>query len=104
MRPAGDIRLALRDCFPLQGEGAATWHHALAALGLRKLVNPAAPGERKLVRRTVENMLQAAELVPVEPVRVEGSRRPAMGYARPAPQRPTVDAGLSLAQVVTAWR
>lgn len=103
MRPVGEIRVALPGCFPMVGEGRATWHAALEALGLRKLVNPAAPGERKLVRRTVENMVQAGELVPVEPVRVDGSRRPAMGYARPAGQM-AADPGISLAQVLTAWR
>jgi hypothetical protein len=46
MRPPGEIRQALRDCFPLPGQGVATWRDALQALAQRQVVNPAAPGCR----------------------------------------------------------
>lgn len=108
MRPAGEIRQALRECFPSEGQGVATWHDALQALGQRRLVNPAAPGERRLVRQTVENMVQAGELRRAAPTRRPGSRRPMMGYTRG--NWATEWGGSSshgaaaLAQVVTAWR
>lgn len=81
MRPAGEIRQALRGCFPAAGQGAVTWRQALEQLGQLGLVHPAAPGEQRLVQHTVENMRRAGELQPMAPVRVTGSRRPMMGYA-----------------------
>lgn len=105
MRPAGEIRQALRACFPEAGQGMATWRDALDALARQRLVNPAAPGERRLVQRTVENMRRAGELQPAEPVRVPGSRRPMMGYARNwATSWGGGSSGATLAQVVTTWR
>lgn len=84
MRPAGEIRQALRACFPAQGQGVATWHDALRALASLGVVNPAAPSEARLVRRTVENMRAAGELRPGPAVAVPGVRRPMRGYARAA--------------------
>ncbi len=107
MRPAGEIREALRGCFPERGQGVATWYDALNALGARQLVNPAAPGERKLVRKTVENMVQAGELQKAEPVRVPGSRRPMTGYARGWVTNwgaGSSQGGTELGLVVAGWR
>lgn len=110
MRPRGEIREALRELFPLEGEGMATWSDALRALGAQQMVNPLAPAECRLVQHTVENMRRAGELKAVRPVRVPGSRRPMMGYARNwatewggAPAVGSGGAG-ALAQVVMAWR
>lgn len=105
MRPAGEIRAALREAIPLAGHGHATWRDALAMLAQRKLVNPAAPSECRLVRRTVENMRAAGELRAAAPVRVKGSRRPMVAYARNwATEWGQSGQGPSLAQVMTAWR
>ncbi len=105
MRPAGEIRAALREAFPPAGQGHATWRDALAVLAQRKLVDPAAPSECRLVRQTVKNMRAAGELRPGPPVRVQGSRRPMVAYARNwATDWGQGEQGQSLAQVVTAWR
>lgn len=106
MRPAGEIRQALQACYPEKpGQQPLTWRHALEQLGRLGLVNPAAPSEARLVRRTVENMRRAGELAPVAQVKVQGSRRPMVAYARTSwvtdwGQSP----GAQLAQAMGGWR
>lgn len=68
MRPAGEIRAALRSAFAERGH--ATWREVLPACP----VDVASPAEVMLVRRTVENMVQARELVNVGTSRQAGSR------------------------------
>lgn len=68
MRPAGEIREALRSAFAERGH--ATWREVLPACP----VNPASPSGVLLVRRTVENMVRAGELVDVGTSRQAGSR------------------------------
>jgi hypothetical protein len=67
-RPAGEIRAALRSAFAELGH--ATWRQVLPACP----VNATAPAEALLVRRTVENMVRAGELVAVGNSRAAGSR------------------------------
>lgn len=67
-RPAGEIRSALRSAFSELGH--ATWREVLPACP----VNAASPAEALLVRRTVENMVRAGELVRVGNSREAGSR------------------------------
>ena len=68
MRPPGEIRSALRSAFAQCGD--ATWREVLPACP----VNVASPAEVMLVRRTVENMVRAGELVNVGTSREAGSR------------------------------
>lgn len=68
MRPPGEIREALRSAFAVRGH--ATWAEVLPAVP----VNLAAPSEVRLVRRTVENMVQAGELVRSGASKCAGSR------------------------------
>jgi hypothetical protein len=68
MRPQGEIRTALRSAFAERGP--STWAEVLPALP----VNVAAPSEVRMVRRTVENMVQAGELVRAGHHKVAGSR------------------------------
>ena len=107
MRPPNEIRQALRSCFPERAERQTlTWRDALEHLGRLGLVNPAAPSEARLVRRTVENMRSAGELAPAAQVRVQGSRRPMVAYKRAGSwatdwgQAP----GAQLAQAIGGWR
>lgn len=67
-RPAGEIRSALRSAFSELGH--ATWREVLPACP----VNAASPAEALLVRRTVENMVQAGELVRAGAAKAAGSR------------------------------
>lgn len=68
MRPPGEIREALRAAFAERGH--ATWREVLPACP----VNAASPSGVLLVRRTVENMVRAGELVDVGTSRAAGSR------------------------------
>lgn len=68
MRSRSEIRLGVRAVFEQRGH--ATWREVLPLTG----VNPRAPGEVLLVRRTVENMVRAGELVKVGVSRDAGSR------------------------------
>ena len=68
MRPAGEIRAALRSAFAERGH--ATWREVLPACP----VNAHARSEVMLVRRTVENMVQAGELVRAGAAKTAGSR------------------------------
>jgi hypothetical protein len=72
MRPAGEVRLALRDAAQaLRAEArVATWRD----LALRAQVGFA------VAQVTVENMARAGELQRVGAVRVAHSRRPMVGY------------------------
>lgn len=67
MRSRSEIRLGLRAAF--EARGHATWREVLPAVG----VNPSAPSEALLVRRTVENMARAGELVRVGSAKTAGS-------------------------------
>lgn len=100
MRPAGEIRAALRSAFAERGH--ATWREVLPACP----VNVAAPAEVMLVRRTVENMVQARELVNVGTSREAGSRVARTLYELAAAQDGqapacAVQAGLDALQDVT---
>lgn len=68
MRPAGEIREALRAAFAEAGH--STWRDVLPACH----VDTSAPSEVLMVRRTVENMVRAGELVKVGNDRQAGSR------------------------------
>lgn len=67
-RSRSDIRAGLRAGFAQRGHG--TWRDVLPMTG----VDPRAPGEVLLVRRTVENMVRVGELVKVGIVKEAGSR------------------------------
>lgn len=68
MRPAGEIREALRSAFAERS--SATWREVLPSCP----VNLASPAEVMLVRRTVENMVRAGELEQAGKSKAEGSR------------------------------
>lgn len=68
MRPPGEIRMALRAAFASRGH--ATWNDVLPDCP----VNAACMAEARLVRRTVENMVRAGELVAVGTSRAAHSR------------------------------
>lgn len=70
MRPAGEIRQALRAAFAEREH--ATWREVLGAV---PGVNGASPAERALVRRTVVNMVHCGELVRCGAAKVAGSGR-----------------------------
>lgn len=83
MRPRGEIRAAVVDAFPPSGQGAATWRDVAAALHRRGVINAEARGEIRLVKKAVENAVQACELQREGgTVRVPGSYRPMTRYAR----------------------
>lgn len=67
MRPAGEIRQALRAAVPNQAPGVTGASYLDMAQRLAGMagLNPAAPAELRLVRQTVKNMVQAGELVKV---------------------------------------
>lgn len=67
-RSRSDIRAGLRAGFAQCGHG--TWRDVLPMTG----VDPRAPGEVLLVRRTVENMVRVGELVKVGSAKEAGSR------------------------------
>nr|WP_316642867.1 hypothetical protein [uncultured Roseateles sp.] len=105
MRPAGAIRQALAACIPvacvpMPKLGAMTWRDAAQALQGQGLVNTQAPGEARLVKKTMENMVQAGQLQRVGSVTVPGSRRQMAAYARPGPW---VANTASLDGVFRAW-
>lgn len=102
MRPAGEIRTALRAAFAERGH--ATWAEVLPACP----VNAQSPAEVRLVRRTVENMVRAGELVPAGTSKPAGSRvwRTLYELAEPdsAPWSGAATDSLALLQdVVTGW-
>ncbi|MBB2485421.1 hypothetical protein H5407_09295 [Mitsuaria sp. WAJ17] len=71
------------DAFPPSGQGAATWRDVAALLHLKGVINADARGEVRLVKKAVENAVQARELMPEGgTVRVPGSYRPMRRYAR----------------------
>lgn len=83
MRPRGEIRAAVVNAFPASGQGAATWRDVAATLHQRGVINAEARGEVRLVKKAVENAVQARELQPEGgTVRVAGSYRPMTRYAR----------------------
>lgn len=97
MRPAGEIREALRAAFAEHGH--ATWREVLPACP----VNAASPAEVMLVRRTVKNMVQAGELLDVGTSRQAGSRIVRTVYELAGPCEDVAPAGdcLELLQDVT---
>lgn len=82
MRPRGEIRAAVVDACPASGQGAATWRDVAAMLHQRGVINAEARGEVRLVKKAVENAVQARELQRIDSARVPGSRRPMARYAR----------------------
>lgn len=115
MRPAGEIRQALRDAVrELHGvQGSAS----LLDLAPRvPRLNPAAPSEMELVRRTLVNMADAGELQRVGKHKPPGSARwftlyepaePAEPEAAAAvlPPEPPAQAGLdALGEALSLWR
>lgn len=85
MRPAGELRLALRSAAPAMSAGSpvtgASYLDLAAALAQRGMLSLQAPSEVELVHRTMKNMVQAAELRRVGEVRVPGKRRKLGLYA-----------------------
>lgn len=68
MRPRSEIRAALASAFGEQG--ASSWLAVLPATG----ADPRSRSEVVLVRKTVENMVQAGELVPCGREKLQGER------------------------------
>ena len=103
MRPAGEIRAALRAAFAERGH--ATWAEVLPACP----VHAGSRAEGALVRRTVENMVQSGELVRVGSDKTAGSRVWRAVYSLAGaddPPGPWCGSGESLAllqDVVTGW-
>jgi hypothetical protein len=54
----------------------ATWLDVARQLGQLRVINPAAPAERMLVRDTVFNAARRGELRRIGVLRVQGARRP----------------------------
>lgn len=105
MRPPGEIRAALRTAFgDLQPCG---WRDVLPAV---PMVNVRSPAEVLLVRRTVENMVQAEELVPVGKQKRAGSRVWYQTYELPQPEQQTAEQCMrdeclrAIGAVTHAWR
>lgn len=91
MRPAGELRLALRSAAPplsLDGQpvAGASYLALAATLAQRGMLSLQAPSELQLVHRTVKNMVQAGELRRVGDARVVGKRRKLGLYAATAGQ------------------
>ena len=98
MRPAGEVRVALRDAAQVlaQEQGGATWRD----MAVQACVC------WDTARATVKNMVARGELAPVGLVRVPRARRPMVRYA-PAEQPGAVTAagalGAPLAGVLQTW-
>lgn len=75
----GQVRAALRAHLAL-AVAAGTWRDLAQALADAGLIDMAAPGEVRLVRRTVVNMVRAGELAAQGEVRRAWSRRPLKVY------------------------
>lgn len=75
MRPRGEVREAIaRAAQSLAEQGTPpTWRELV---GHVKGMSPASPADVRLVRKTVENMAQAGELVRAGERRVQGVARP----------------------------
>lgn len=104
MRPPGEIRVALRSAFAeLQPCG---WRDVLPHMP----VNPRSPSEVLMVRRTVEHMVQAEELVPVGKQKLAGSRVWYQTYEMPQPEQQTAEQAMrdeclrAIGAVTHAWR
>lgn len=102
MRPAGEIRAALRAAFAERGH--ATWAEVLPACP----VDSRSPSEVLLVRRTVENMVRSGELVKAGASKPAGSRAWRTVYeladADDAPWSGAAADSVALLQdVVTGW-
>ncbi len=106
MRPAGEVRQALRAWCPVPG-APGTWRDAAAWLA-RERGAALAPAELRLVRRTLENMVRAGELAPVaERVCVPGVRRRLQAYVwvleQPAAAGRGADAPGAPGALLAAW-
>jgi hypothetical protein len=98
MRPAGEIRRALRDAaWSLAVERAST---PLAGGHWRELAQRSCVGFGA-ARETVKNMARAGELQAVGAVRVPGARRPMTVYA-PQAER-SAPAPQALDSLMRAW-
>lgn len=92
MRPRGEIRMLLRAGFAERG--ACTWREMLPCAQ----VDTRSPAEVRLVRKTVENMVAAGELVKVGVSREAGARVwQAMYEAAPPPDAPAAEGGAGAA-------
>lgn len=89
MRPAGEVRQALRDAAPVLPQDAAEPTMGSSYLDLahqlagRGLLSVDAPAELRLVRQTVKNMVQAGELRRVGSAKQRGTRKALGLYAAP---------------------
>ena len=112
MRPAGEVRQALRDAAPvLPGDASAptlgsSYLDLAKQLAGRGLLSVDAPAELRLVRQTVKNMVQAGELCRVGSAKQRGTRKALGLYAAPsggwdACATTRGDAGLAALQ--SAW-
>lgn len=90
MRPAGELRQALRNAAPPMPADrglpvtGASYLGLAEALAQRGMLSMQAPSEVQLVHRTVKNMVQAGELRKVGDARVAGKRRKLGLYAATA--------------------
>jgi hypothetical protein len=103
MRPRGSIRQALQEHLQAAEQGA-TWHDLALRLEAAGLINTAAPGEMRLVRRAVENMVKAgeAERLPGT-ARRAWARRPLRLYGARAVVVGSTDAADQGAALAMAW-
>ncbi len=100
MRPAGEIREALRTAFAERG--ACTWRDVAP---LVPGVDAACRADLALVRRTVVNMVSAGELVPAGYAKVAGSARWHAIYEPQEQTTPQPWGGIeALADVVRGWQ
>lgn len=95
-RPRSEIREALVSAFIERG--AATWRAVLPATG----ADARSRSEVLLVRRTVENMVQAGELAPCGREKLQGERvwRTMYELVEAAPARDSLD---TLQDVARSW-
>lgn len=99
MRPAGEIRRALRSL--LDARQPTTWRSAAVALHERGVLSLHSPSELRLVRNTLLNMTRAGELQVCGHAPVPGVRRPMALYAPCA--RWATDPAPALDVVMRAW-
>jgi hypothetical protein len=104
MRPRGEVREAIAratDALATHQGMPPTWRDLLSHV---PGINPASPGEQRLVRKTVENMALAGELERAGKVRVQGVSRPMTTY-RPRKAAGWARQGVSsLDNVMRDWR
>lgn len=92
-RPRGELRKAIGVAFAATGE-PMTWQAVATQLVAERLVQSVGASERKLIRRTVENMTQAGELQACGQSREPGCRRPMTLYRLATDPGAGQDAGM----------